>query len=148
MYWPDFKSHTSCWNLIFLTASKAQRSLKKLCCSCCGGNMSKNGTKNVRERLSCLKGQNLCIMFFLSHFIVMCGLSRLSVVLYGLLWAFFWSFIVKYRFDWICIVFSRGHRSKFIWFCSRKPFQKPFFSWLHASFDTLWVQIFRQRYDH
>ena len=36
------------------------------------------------------------------------------MVLYGLLW----SFMVKYWFFWTCIVFSRGHRSKFIWSCS------------------------------
>ena len=35
------------------------------------------------------------------------------MVLYGLLW----SFMAKYRFDWIYIFFSRGYRSKFIWFC-------------------------------
>ena len=32
--------------------------------------------------------------------------------------AVLWSFMAKYRFDWIFIVFSRGHRSKFIWSCS------------------------------
>ena len=34
--------------------------------------------------------------------------------------AFLLSFVAKYRFYWTWIVFSRGHRSKFIWCCSRK----------------------------
>ena len=39
---------------------------------------------------------------------------------YGLIWSFLailLCFMKKYRFDWTCIVFSRGHRSKFIWSC-------------------------------
>ena len=39
---------------------------------------------------------------------------------YGLMWfymAVLWSFMVKYWFYWTCIVFSCGHRSKFIWSC-------------------------------
>ena len=42
------------------------------------------------------------------------------MVLYGLLWPYYcvlWPFMAKYRSDWTCIVFSRGHRSKFIWSC-------------------------------
>ena len=48
------------------------------------------------------------------------------MVLYGLLWscmAFYglygllWPYMANYRFDRTCIVFSRGHRSKFIWSC-------------------------------
>ena len=35
------------------------------------------------------------------------------MTLYGLIW----PFMAKYRSDWTCIVFSRGHRSKFIWSC-------------------------------
>ena len=31
--------------------------------------------------------------------------------------AFLWPFMAKYSFDWTCIVFSRGHKSKFIWSC-------------------------------
>ena len=36
---------------------------------------------------------------------------------YVLIWPFMtilWSLMAKYRFDWPCIVFFRGHRSKFI----------------------------------
>ena len=74
-------------------------------------------------------------MFLLSHFIAMCGLLRLSLVFYyclvqpfyGHIWPFMavlQSFIAKYRFDWIFIVFSRGHISKFIWSCLYSSFMK------------------------
>ena len=43
------------------------------------------------------------------HFIVFCGLC---IVTNGLLM----FFIAKHRFYWTCIVFSNGHRSKFIWY--------------------------------
>ena len=52
----------------------------------------KNGTKNVREIVSCFKWQNHCFMFFLSHFTAICGLLRLSMVLYGLAMAISWSY--------------------------------------------------------
>ena len=58
--------------------------------------VSKNvtkGTKNVRERESCLKVTKTAFLFFLSHFITFCGLLRLSMVLYGLL-------MVKYGLLW------------------------------------------------
>ena len=32
-----------------------------------------------------------------------------------------WPFMAKDRFGWTCIVFSRGHRSKFIWSCFIRP---------------------------
>ena len=32
-----------------------------------------------------------------------------------------WPFMAKYRFGWTCIVFSRSHRSKFIWSCFIRP---------------------------
>ena len=40
------------------------------------------GTQNVSERVSHLKWQNHCFMFFLSHFTVICGLLRVSMVLF------------------------------------------------------------------
>ena len=36
---------------------------------------------------------------------------------YGLVWPYYGLVCPKYRFEWTCIVFSRGHRSKFIWSC-------------------------------
>ena len=39
------------------------------------------------------------------------------VVLFGLLYGLLWPFMAKYRIDLTSIVFSRGHRSKFIWSC-------------------------------
>ena len=67
------------------------------------------GTINVRKRQSCLKGQKHYFMLFLLHFIAMCGLLRLCMVLYGLcmviyglLWpslAVLWSIMAKYWLD-------------------------------------------------
>ena len=34
--------------------------------------------------------------------------------------AVLWSFMAKYWFEWTFIVFSRGHKSKFIWSCLSK----------------------------
>ena len=39
--------------------------------------------------------------------------STILMVILGLLW----SFLAIFRFQWSCIIFSRGHRSKFIWSC-------------------------------
>ena len=30
-------------------------------------------------------------------------------LLYGIVWPFYWYFMAKERYDWNCIVFSRGH---------------------------------------
>ena len=38
------------------------------------------------------------------------------MVLHGLI-TLIWPFMVKHKFYWTYIVFSRGHRSKFIWSC-------------------------------
>ena len=51
---------------------------------------------------------------------VFCGIVWPCFVLYGLLWycmALLLSFIAKYWCDLTCAIFSRGHRSKFIWSC-------------------------------
>ena len=75
------------------------------------------------------------------------GLERPIVVLYGLLW----SFMILYGISWYCMTFkwscnvlfglvwlfsrlvlpfyvflSRGHRSKFIWSCSKRDFDFQF----------------------
>ena len=42
--------------------------------------------------------------------VVLHGLLRSCVAFYSLVWPF-------YGPPWLCIVFSRGHRSKFIWSC-------------------------------
>ena len=53
------------------------------------------------------------------------GLALFCMVFYGIVWPFYGfvcklycTFMAKYRCDLTCIVFSRGHRSKFIWSCS------------------------------
>ena len=96
-----------------------------------------NGTKNVRKQI-CSKSKNKCYernkkcSQWKSWF--QNDLIRLSTISNDLLW--YWPycnglygissycfyglklyFIAKYWFDSTWIVFSRGHRSKFIWSC-------------------------------
>ena len=70
----------------------------------------RKGTKNVH------KGFCGTLWYWMAVY-ALYGLFYLiwrHIVLHGL---FLWSFMVKYWFYWTCIVFSRGHRSKFIWSC-------------------------------
>ena len=48
-------------------------------------------------------------------FMAFSGLIRLTKALYSLLMVFLWSFMQN-------IVFSRGHRSKFIWSCFKSHY--------------------------
>ena len=74
--------------------------------------------------LTCLPCMDLLYVFTA---IATCGLNRLSMALRDLVWPcmdfvcpFHSLFVVLYGLLWLNIVFSRGHRSKFIWSCSRK----------------------------
>ena len=57
-------------------------------------------------------------------FVAFCKVAWSCKVIYGPMWPFMilygllWPFMAKYRSDYNCIIFSRGHRSKFIWSCS------------------------------
>ena len=69
----------------------------------------------------------------------MCGLIHLSMALCDLVcscMAFLWFSIAFYGLLWQNIVFSRGHRSKFIWSCfyQRSIFVKIIFT---ANFDQM-----------
>ena len=93
---------------------------------------------------SCSKWKHHCFISFLSLFTALCGLLQISMVLYGLLMVFYsilwpllwsclafyglvlygrsiysllWPFMAIFLFEWTFVVFSRGHRYKFIWSC-------------------------------
>ena len=104
----------------------------------CKGTKVWMGTKNVHGNKKCSWKQKMCkgTKMFIKASVVYCGLVWLNVAFYGLVrhflpcmasygltlsyMAFLSSFMVKYRLYWTCIVFSRGHRAKFIWSCSVK----------------------------
>ena len=46
-----------------------------------------------------------------------------------------WSYMVKYRNHWTCIVFSRGHKSKFSWSCLEKQ------SWLNLYYAQILITL-------
>ena len=99
-----------------------------------------NGTKNVKKATKNVPGikiapnetenheieykkGRLCLL--LLHLISFHGLVRLIMAFSWSIMACSWSFVTflfmvlnsKYLFNWTYIVFSRVHRSKFIWSC-------------------------------
>ena len=57
--------------------------------------------------------------------------------------AFLWFSIAFYGLLWKNIVFSRGHRSKFIWSCFSQDSSQIFrFQWLWPCFFTDWMVYF------
>ena len=54
------------------------------------------------------------------HFMAFYGILWLFIVLYGRSMVLYGRSMANYLFDWTCIAFSRGHRSKFIWSCLHK----------------------------
>ena len=70
------------------------------------------------------------------------------MVFYGLLWCFkalhcfVWSFMAKCRFDWTCVVFSRGHRSKLIWSCYLWMYVKNFAFCNIGNEDRIFIWMF------
>ena len=72
----------------------------------------------------CFHGQPVWPCMALSDLLWSClffyGLALSCMAFMALLWSYMallWSFMAKYGFDWTCMVFSRGHRSNFIWSC-------------------------------
>ena len=76
-----------------------------------------NGTKNVRNGLIRPSTASSDLLWYCMAFYGLEWFLWHIVVLFGLLYGLLWPFMAKYRIDLTSIVFSRGHRSKFIWSC-------------------------------
>ena len=77
---------------------------------------SKRALLNKMRLKHATRGTKKCLQMKIAQFwplqLYGLGLVWPYVTYCCLIWPFYtilWSFILKYRFDWTCIVFSRGH---------------------------------------
>ena len=83
---------------------------------------SKSSKKSCKRNEKCWQWKSWDLAW---PWVTYCGLVWPFTVFHNLHWhfiaflwsciAFLWSSMAKYGFDWTWIIFSRGHRSKFIW---------------------------------